>query len=411
MAIIKVAKSRSSIAGGINYITKESKTEENLIATKDCNPHTAIEEMKMTKEQWHKEGGNQYKHYIQSFNPKDNVTPEQAHEIGKKFMEHEKFKGHEIVMATHKDKNHIHNHFIVNSVNHETGAKFHEKKQELQMLKDYSNSLSKEYGLSIPTKGKEVTVWNQNKYRAIERGISEEVRAKREGDLPKYKSHVYECYKAVDDVRDKAINREDFIKQMKDRGFETTWKDNKKHIVFQDKEGHKIRNTNLEKTFGVINDKKYGKEDLENGFRANDERSRGDQERNEPSTIESGRSEGITNSTESNRELPINTLERRNDERDHSNERIERDRDSSREHGKENEFDIEQFSRHLEERNRDVVSAYKEQSDRNKDNDQELLEGTDRDNRERNEENERAERQIRENIEKQRTRDFDEMER
>ena len=67
MAVVKVVNSRASIGNAVNYITKKEKTEESLISGKDCSPNTAIEEMKITKQQWQKTDGRQYKHYVQSF--------------------------------------------------------------------------------------------------------------------------------------------------------------------------------------------------------------------------------------------------------------------------------------------------------------------------------------------------------
>jgi hypothetical protein len=416
MAIIKVAKSRSSVAGGINYVTKEAKTEKELIATKDCNPHTAIQEMNMTKEQWNKTEGRQYKHYVQSFNPKDNVTPEQAHEIGKKFMEHEKFKGHEIVMATHKDKEHIHNHFIVNSVNFENGMKYHEKKQELQNLKEYSNSLCKEQGLSIPIKGQGqgISIWDQGKYRAVERGVAEELKTKQTGEPPKYKAHIYECYKTVDEVRGKAIDRGDFINKMKERGYETTWKDNKKHIVFEDKEGNKFRNSNLEKTFGGINDKKYGKEDLENEFRRNDERGRAEERdtsnrgtESKQDDIYSRGNERVADQVESDRGISLDSDSREQHEGTNTNERIERDREGIKGDREESESDLEQFNEHLRGRKQELFSAFEERAE----NDREPSDESNEHDIESTREHERAEQANRERIERQRGREFDDMER
>lgn len=64
MAVIKAVSSRASIGHAINYVTKDEKTEEKLISGIDCSPQTAIDEMKATKEIWHKTEGRQYKHYI-----------------------------------------------------------------------------------------------------------------------------------------------------------------------------------------------------------------------------------------------------------------------------------------------------------------------------------------------------------
>ena len=270
MAIIKAVNSKSSIGRAINYITKKEKTEEKLISGIDCNPETAIDEMKATKELYDKDDGRQYAHFIQSFNPKDEISPEKAHEIGKEFIENnDKFKGHEIVLATHKDKKHIHNHFIINSVNYESGNKLHTTKYEYQAMKDISNKLSKEHGLTVPEKSKEkgkITSFNQNKYQVMKNHF--------EG---KGKSYVVDTAIAVKKAKEKATSKEHFIKEMENQGYKTNWKDTSKHVTFINKETEKrVRLANLEKTF---NDKDFTKEGLIDEFRQNYGERESDRER------------------------------------------------------------------------------------------------------------------------------------
>ena len=239
MAIIKVINSKANIGKAIDYITKDEKTEKTLIDTKDCNATTAVDEMKATKEIYRKSNGRQYVHVVQSFNPKDRLEIEQAHTIGQEFMyETEKFQGHQIVMATHLDKKHIHNHFIVNSVNYQTGEKYHSSKQDLQELKDISNKLSKEHGLTLPTKKGDMTSFNQKKYRVIEKGIKGEE-----------KSYLLETAKEVKESLKKATDKESFIEEMKKKGYGVNWHETRNYITFTTPEGHKLKSTNLEKTF------------------------------------------------------------------------------------------------------------------------------------------------------------------
>ena len=273
MAIIKAVNSKSSIATAINYITKKEKTEEKLISGIDCNPKTAIDEMKATKEIYDKDSGRQYAHFIQSFNPKDNISPEKAHEIGKEFIEkNHKLQGHEIVLATHKDKDHIHNHFIINSVNYENGSKLHTTKYEYQEMKDLSNELSKEHNLTVPEKSKEkgkITSFNQDKYRVMERHF--------QGTA---KSYILETAIAYKKAKEIAVSKDDFIKEMEDQGYNTKWKDTSKHITFTNKEsGKKVRLANLEKT---LNDSDFTKEVLIDELQRNYGERQVERERTEP---------------------------------------------------------------------------------------------------------------------------------
>lgn len=260
MAIIKAINSKASIGRAIEYITKKEKTEDYLTYGKDCNPNTVIDEMKITKEMWGKTDGRQYVHLVQSFDPKDNINFEKAHELGKELINNfNKYKGHEVLMVTHLDKEHVHNHFIINSVNYENGRKINTSSKELQSLKDYSNKLSREHGLTVPIKGDSITTFSQKKYKVIEKGF------KKNGN-----SYLLETAKAVSSSLKNATDRESFIKEMNVKGYKVNWKDSRKNITFENSDGKKVRSSNLEKTFKDI---KFSKEGIENEIQRNRERN------------------------------------------------------------------------------------------------------------------------------------------
>ena len=114
MAVIKAVSSKAGIGHAIDYVTKKEKTEEKLVSGLHCEPETVKEEMQATKELWGKTDGRTYKHYVQSYHEDEEITPEQAHKNAVELAEHTKaWKGHEVLIATHIDKGHIHTHFIV----------------------------------------------------------------------------------------------------------------------------------------------------------------------------------------------------------------------------------------------------------------------------------------------------------
>ena len=78
-------------------------------------------------------------HFVQSFSPEDNLTPEQVHEIGLKTMKTYLGESAEFVIATHTDKKHLHNHIILNATNPKTLKKFHQSKNQLEELKEISS--------------------------------------------------------------------------------------------------------------------------------------------------------------------------------------------------------------------------------------------------------------------------------
>lgn len=270
MATIKAVSSKCGIGGILDYVTKEEKTEEKLISGKDCQPETVKEEMQSTKEIWGKTGGRTYKHFVQSFHKDENITPEQAHEIAKEFAEKcPQFKGFEVLIATHKDREHIHSHFVLNSVNYEDGHKFHMHKSELQEMKDLSDQMCSQRGLHICEKGKtfegaereETSAYTKETYQLLKKAEKGEV-----------KSYVQDIALSVLDCKEQATSREDFIQKMNERGYGVDWKDNHKYITFTDiareQQGEKqckIRNNKLEKYYNMD----FGKEELERGFEIN----------------------------------------------------------------------------------------------------------------------------------------------
>ncbi len=137
----------------MKYITNPKKTEENLITAIGCEKDSAFHEMIAVKMAYGKDTGRQFIHFVQSFAPYDKVTPEIAHEIAVKLSD--KLKGFQVEMATHTDTEHIHTHFIVNTVNYENGLKWKKSAKDLQDMKDYSDQLCREYGLLITHKQKD----------------------------------------------------------------------------------------------------------------------------------------------------------------------------------------------------------------------------------------------------------------
>ncbi len=126
------------------YNYKMEKT--HYVSCLNCSEITPYKDMQFTKEQYHKTNGILAFHAYQSFKEGE-VTADIAHEIGVKFAE-EMFRDYEVVVATHQNTNHIHNHFIINSVSFRTGKKYNNNRTNLAKLRQISDSLCSEYGLS-----------------------------------------------------------------------------------------------------------------------------------------------------------------------------------------------------------------------------------------------------------------------
>ncbi len=270
MAVIKAVSSKAGIGTAIDYVTKEEKTEQTLLSGLNCNPDTVKEEMQVTKKLWGKTDGRTYKHFVQSFAPDEKIDPVQAHQLACRLAaERPEWEGFEVLIATHKDREHIHTHFIVNSVSFEDGHKLQQSKVDLQEMKEHSDRLCLEQGLHITEKGKtfdgqereETTSFNKDTYQLLKRAEQGEV-----------KSYVQDIALAVMDCREKASSREDFIRLMREKGYSVAWKDNHKYITFTDiarqEQGEKkckIRNNKLEKYYNID----FGKESMECEFERN----------------------------------------------------------------------------------------------------------------------------------------------
>ena len=216
MAIVKFIASKCSMSYIFKYVTDDEKTEDKLISGVNCSPESAFDEFTYVKERFGKTDGRQYYHIIQSFSPDDDVTPKMAHEIALKFAEC--FPGFQILIATHTNKEHIHTHFVMNSVNFETGKKFHQTEKEMEERKKYSNRLCREYGLS------ETEVKSDYK------------------NIPKWKLELRRTALAA---LKWSHSKEEFIEYMENHGYKVKWEDGYKYITFTTPDGHKCRDNKL----------------------------------------------------------------------------------------------------------------------------------------------------------------------
>ena len=242
MAIIEAISSKANIKKIISYVTQDKKTNVNLISGKDCMAESCLEEMLYTKNLYHKNSGRQYIHIIQSFDPKDNLSAEQVHNTGIKLAN--TFNGFQVLVATHIDKNHLHNHLIINSVSFENGYKIQMSKKDLQYLKDYSDKLCLEIEASVIPKKEKTNYIKRNEYRVAEQG----------------KSWKFKLMNAIDLSLAESNTKEEFIKSMNKLGYQVNWTDTRKYITYTTPEGYKCRDNKLY-------DEKYSKGAMENEFR------------------------------------------------------------------------------------------------------------------------------------------------
>lgn len=138
MAVIKSLPATKSLSNQLKYLEKEGKTVEELKEGINCTTDNVEREFNIVKQLHNKTEGKQYYHFTQAFSPEDNITPEKAHQLGKEWIERN-IQGHQVYIVTHIDKNHIHNHFVINSVNMDNGLKLQISPSKLLEMKKDSN--------------------------------------------------------------------------------------------------------------------------------------------------------------------------------------------------------------------------------------------------------------------------------
>ena len=133
----------------LNYTVDDLKTEEKyFVSGINCKFENAFKRMTETKKEYEKTDGILGYHIIQSFAPGEG-TPESIHELGKEFAQHAFGDRFEVVVATHLNTDCLHNHYVLNSVSFTDGKKYYDNNESYARLRQISDELCREYGLSV----------------------------------------------------------------------------------------------------------------------------------------------------------------------------------------------------------------------------------------------------------------------
>ena len=272
MAVIKsVSGGAPSISAIIKYVTQEEKTNDKLLSGVLCSVESATEDMVSTKHFYGKTSGRQYKHIVWSLSPEEEISPEEAHDVSLELVEKsELFKGFEVLIATHVDREHIHSHIIVNSVSLSDGHKYRHSKKQLNELKKLSDDICLEHGLKvITTTDHEVettldkpTSYDQYTYAVLS-----------EAGKGHVDSWVFYIADHIQKAKESASSFDEFEEILLQEGIKVECRDDRKNIVFsiEDEDGdhRKIRGKTLSKYF----DEDFSKETLYGHFETKEEQS------------------------------------------------------------------------------------------------------------------------------------------
>ena len=230
----------------MRYVSQLSKTlwdGQQLVSGIGCQPETAFDEFLSTKLLHHKGGGVMFYHMVQSFPKGADVDPRTAHEAARRLAEY--FEGCEVLVCTHVDREHIHSHCIINSVNFETGRKVHMADEQIQELRIRNDQICEELGLpKFQRDGQRQARGMSNaEYYTADRG----------------ESWKFELMRVIDECMRCAGSREEFLILLRSEGYDATWTDSRKNITYTTPDGRKCRDSKL-------HIEKYLKENMEAEF-------------------------------------------------------------------------------------------------------------------------------------------------
>lgn len=257
MAILKVIAHgvrREAKRKVLQYVLDPQKTQEGLccvtgdFGAEQITPKTVFQEFQRTRKLFGKDkkGSRTYLHGTVSFAPGE-LPPEQVTEFAAELVE-QIYPGHQVLVTAHTDTAHPHAHFVVETVSYDNGTMLHTSKHDLERAKKLCEKMCIERGLSVAKKGHHAdgTPFADGEFTACEKDKYHQL-----VNDPK-KSYLVSLALAVQDCADAANNQEDFCALMEhEYGWTVTWKDSKKNIVFTDTEGHRVRDSNLSKTFNI----------------------------------------------------------------------------------------------------------------------------------------------------------------
>ena len=239
-------QSRAAMRGVMLYVMQEKKTMwegEPLVSGINCQPQSVYDDFLNTKLLYHKDGGVMFYHMVQSFPKGAAVDPRQAHEAARRLAEY--FNDCEVLVCTHVDREHIHSHCIINSVNFDTGKKLHMAKEQLQELMRRNDAICQEMGLPVfePT-AQQARGMSGAEYHTALRGQSWKLR----------------LMNTIDACMKYAADKDAFVSLMESEGCAVRWESGRKYITYTTPDGLKCRDSKL-------HEEKYCKEAMEHEFR------------------------------------------------------------------------------------------------------------------------------------------------
>ena len=243
----KGTQSRAAMAGVLFYVAQPKKTtweDGQLVSGINCQPQSVYDDFLNTKLLYHKDGGVMFYHMVQSFPRGAAVDPRQAHEAARRLAEY--FDGCEVLVCTHVDREHIHSHCVINSVNFDTGKKLHMAKEQIQELMRRNDAICQEMGLPVFEAARQQSRgMGGAEYHTALKGQSWKLR----------------LMNTIDECMKYAADKDAFVSLMESEGYAVRWEGTRKYITYTTPDGMRCRDNKL-------HEEKYCKEAMEHEFRS-----------------------------------------------------------------------------------------------------------------------------------------------
>jgi hypothetical protein len=260
MATLNVIRERQQSASAMrsvmDYCKRDLKvtdpdTGRRYVSGVNCDGENSYAEFMTTKQCFDKENGLYFYQYTQSFSPSENISPALAHLVAIEFAERA-WPKHEVMVATHCDADHIHSHFVINSVSFVNGRKLRQSPNTLKQLRALNDDICLAHGLSVLAPyGENHKGLSHREYRAAVKG----------------QSWKFRLMANIEDAMDRSGSKAEFIQKMSDRGYEVRWTNERKYITFTCPNEMKCRDIKL-------HEEKYLKEMMENEFRYREQKAK-----------------------------------------------------------------------------------------------------------------------------------------
>ena len=239
-------QSHAAMRGVMLYVMQEKKTAWDgvpLVSGINCQPQSVYDDFLNTKLLYHKDSGVMFYHMVQSFPKGAAVDSRQAHEAARRLAEY--FEGCEVLICTHVDREHVHSHCVINSVNFDTGKKLHMAKEQLQELMRRNDAICLEMGLPVfePTT-QQARGMSGAEYHTALKGQSWKLR----------------LMNTIDECMKYAADKDAFVSLMASEGYAVRWESGRKYITYTTPDGMRCRDNKL-------HEEKYCKEVMEHEFR------------------------------------------------------------------------------------------------------------------------------------------------